>query len=177
MSAPGQSFEYHDMTLLPVRCFSCGKILGGFENAYKAKLKEGKTPEVALNELKIIRSCCRFNVMNPPQIPLALQIDNQAEEIVKLYNSFNIDEKGATALSVNRQNVDIVNLTGDPFFNPRPLTNANRPRRIYELSKRKITEKLYDSEQVNQVGPHSDIFENINTELLEENVNPKLLEE
>ena len=50
------------------------------------KLKEGKTPEQALNEMEIKKPCCRINIMNPPKIPLALQIDNQTEEIIKLYN-------------------------------------------------------------------------------------------
>ena len=45
--------------LIPVRCFSCGVVIGNKWNKYKTKLQEGKTEEVALNELKLTKYCCR----------------------------------------------------------------------------------------------------------------------
>lgn len=125
-----QHFEYNDLTILPVRCFQCQKVIGNKEQIYKKKLSEGKSIEQALNEMNIVRTCCRMNIMNPPKIPLALQLNNQTEEIKNLYNSFNISPIS------NNQNLEIINASGREEFNPQPLTNLNRPRRIYELTKR-----------------------------------------
>ncbi|MEM0331709.1 MAG: DNA-directed RNA polymerase subunit N [Archaeoglobaceae archaeon] len=43
----------------PVRCFSCGTVIGHLYEKYKELLKNGKTPKEALDELKINRYCCR----------------------------------------------------------------------------------------------------------------------
>jgi len=45
--------------IFPVRCFTCGKPIGHLWEKYQRLLKEGKTPNSALNELKIKRPCCR----------------------------------------------------------------------------------------------------------------------
>jgi len=45
--------------MFPVRCFTCGKVIGHLWEEYKAKLEEGKTPKEALDELGIERYCCR----------------------------------------------------------------------------------------------------------------------
>ncbi len=43
----------------PVRCFSCGAIIGHLYQEYRNKMEEGKTPKEALDELGITRYCCR----------------------------------------------------------------------------------------------------------------------
>ncbi|WP_456467832.1 DNA-directed RNA polymerase subunit N [Archaeoglobus sp.] len=43
----------------PIRCFSCGSVIGHLYEEYQKKLKEGKTPKEALDELGIERYCCR----------------------------------------------------------------------------------------------------------------------
>lgn len=43
----------------PVRCFSCGKVIGHLWKRYKSMTKEGKTPKEAFEELGVERYCCR----------------------------------------------------------------------------------------------------------------------
>lgn len=43
----------------PIRCFSCGAVIGHLYDEYKRKLHEGKSPKEALDELGIERYCCR----------------------------------------------------------------------------------------------------------------------
>ncbi|MEM4367268.1 MAG: DNA-directed RNA polymerase subunit N [Candidatus Anstonellales archaeon] len=42
----------------PVRCFSCGSVIGHLYDNY-VKLKEEKGEKAALDELKVERYCCR----------------------------------------------------------------------------------------------------------------------
>jgi len=50
--------------IVPVRCFSCGKVVAGSYDEYLKKIKEGKKPAEALNELKIERYCCRKTIFS-----------------------------------------------------------------------------------------------------------------
>ncbi len=43
----------------PVRCFSCGAVIGHLYEKYLEMLKNGKTPKEALDTLGIERYCCR----------------------------------------------------------------------------------------------------------------------
>jgi len=43
----------------PVRCFTCGKVIGHMYEKYKKMLEEGKPPKEAMDELGVIRYCCR----------------------------------------------------------------------------------------------------------------------
>lgn len=45
--------------IIPVRCFTCGKITGNKWETYQNLLKQGKTKEQALNILGLKRYCCR----------------------------------------------------------------------------------------------------------------------
>ena len=45
--------------MLPIRCYSCGKITGNKYKTYQAMIKEGKTKKEALDELGLKRYCCR----------------------------------------------------------------------------------------------------------------------
>ncbi|MBU0531865.1 MAG: DNA-directed RNA polymerase subunit N [Candidatus Micrarchaeota archaeon] len=42
----------------PVRCFTCGSVIGHRFDEYKSGIKE-KTPDVVLDELGFDRYCCR----------------------------------------------------------------------------------------------------------------------
>jgi DNA-directed RNA polymerase I, II, and III subunit RPABC5 len=44
--------------LLPIRCFTCGKVIGGVWNKY-IKLRKQIGNIKALNELKLNKICCR----------------------------------------------------------------------------------------------------------------------
>jgi DNA-directed RNA polymerase subunit N len=48
--------------MVPVRCFTCGKVVGEHWEEFKARAetKEGdEDPEVVLDELGVERQCCR----------------------------------------------------------------------------------------------------------------------
>ncbi|EDP44242.1 hypothetical protein MGL_1639 [Malassezia globosa CBS 7966] len=49
--------------IIPVRCFSCGKVIGDKWDAYLALLIEGRTEGEALTELQLHRYCCRRMVL------------------------------------------------------------------------------------------------------------------
>jgi DNA-directed RNA polymerase subunit N len=43
----------------PVRCFTCGAVIGDLHEDYDKKVKEGKDPAKVLNDLGVKRYCCR----------------------------------------------------------------------------------------------------------------------
>ena len=45
--------------LIPVRCFTCGKVLGNKWEPYLKLLKEGDETSSALEKLSIERYCCK----------------------------------------------------------------------------------------------------------------------
>ncbi len=45
--------------ILPVRCFTCGKVIGNKWDQYITLLQEGKSEGEALNQLEMSRYCCR----------------------------------------------------------------------------------------------------------------------
>ena len=47
---------------VPVRCYTCGKILACFEEPYAEKLESGSSRKEALDSLGLTRDCCR-NIM------------------------------------------------------------------------------------------------------------------
>jgi DNA-directed RNA polymerase subunit N (RpoN/RPB10) len=50
--------------ILSVRCYSCGKVIGGMWQRYQNKLKNNITPEKALDELGLVRYCCRTMLLS-----------------------------------------------------------------------------------------------------------------
>lgn len=50
--------------IIPVRCFSCGKVIGSKWEKYQTLLKEGKSIKEALDEVGLERFCCRGAVMS-----------------------------------------------------------------------------------------------------------------
>ena len=45
--------------MVPIRCFTCGKLIGDKFTEFEAKVKGGEDPSKALDDLKIKRYCCR----------------------------------------------------------------------------------------------------------------------
>ncbi|SBS79863.1 DNA-directed RNA polymerase II 8.2 kDa polypeptide, putative [Plasmodium ovale wallikeri] len=45
--------------IIPVRCFTCGKLIGNLWSLYEKKLEEGTSKCDALDELNLTRYCCR----------------------------------------------------------------------------------------------------------------------
>ncbi len=45
--------------LIPVRCFSCGKVIGHLWDRYESAVEDGADAGEALTELGVTRYCCR----------------------------------------------------------------------------------------------------------------------
>ena len=45
--------------LIPVRCFSCGAVIGQHWQFYKDAIDAGREAAEVLDELKVVRYCCR----------------------------------------------------------------------------------------------------------------------
>jgi DNA-directed RNA polymerase subunit N len=49
--------------LIPVRCFTCGKVVGSLYEEYKKRVERGETPKNALDALGLQRYCCRKMIL------------------------------------------------------------------------------------------------------------------
>lgn len=45
--------------IIPVRCFSCGKVIGDKWEEFKTRTTNGEDPDKVLDELGFDRYCCR----------------------------------------------------------------------------------------------------------------------
>ncbi|KAM3280693.1 DNA-directed RNA polymerase subunit 10-like protein [Capsicum chacoense] len=45
--------------IIPIRCFTCGKVIGNKWNEYLELLLAGYEEKEALNKLGLVRYCCR----------------------------------------------------------------------------------------------------------------------
>ena len=45
--------------IIPVRCFSCGKVVGHLFEKFKKRVKAGEDPGKVLDKLGLDRVCCR----------------------------------------------------------------------------------------------------------------------
>jgi len=46
-------------TIIPIRCWSCGKPIGHLWSDYQEKAANGEEKKKVLDELKVERYCCR----------------------------------------------------------------------------------------------------------------------
>ena len=54
--------------LVPIRCFTCGKLVGDKYEAFLRKVKEGTDPGKTLDELGFKRYCCRRMLLSSVEI-------------------------------------------------------------------------------------------------------------
>jgi len=45
--------------IIPVRCFTCGKVIGEIYENFLQRVEMGEKPEEVLDELGLDRFCCR----------------------------------------------------------------------------------------------------------------------
>ena len=45
--------------IVPVRCFSCGKVVGHLWEQYKERVEKGENPGKVMDDLGLERYCCR----------------------------------------------------------------------------------------------------------------------
>jgi DNA-directed RNA polymerase subunit N len=49
--------------IIPVRCFTCGKVVGSAYEVYQKRVKAGESPEKILDTLGLERYCCRRMIL------------------------------------------------------------------------------------------------------------------
>ncbi|KAL5407880.1 DNA-directed RNA polymerase II subunit L [Paraphaeosphaeria minitans] len=49
--------------IIPIRCFSCGKVVGDLWESYLEKLDSGMTDVDAIDTLELRRYCCRRMIL------------------------------------------------------------------------------------------------------------------
>ena len=62
--------------IIPVRCFSCGKVIGDKWKPYVERISTGEKPKDVLDDLGLKRYCCRRMLITHVEI---------IDEILKLY--------------------------------------------------------------------------------------------
>ena len=45
--------------MIPVRCFSCGKVISNYWDEYKRRVNDGEDSAAVMDDLGITRYCCR----------------------------------------------------------------------------------------------------------------------
>ncbi len=48
-----------EVRMIPVRCFTCGKVIGGYWEEYKERRDAGEDPGDILDDMGVERYCCR----------------------------------------------------------------------------------------------------------------------
>jgi DNA-directed RNA polymerase subunit N len=49
--------------MIPVRCFSCGKVVGSAYEDFRKRVDMGEEPQKVLDDLGFARYCCRRMLM------------------------------------------------------------------------------------------------------------------
>ena len=103
-----------DNIFFPVRCFTCGKLIGQYQETYEQMINNGYTPAQAMDTLGINRECCRGNVLNPIQLAPNIQLNITEEDM------FLAPEVVSTPPVASPSTLD----TPEPMF--QEATNADR---------------------------------------------------
>jgi DNA-directed RNA polymerase subunit N len=64
--------------IIPVRCFTCGKVIGDKWETYARSVSEGKHPKEVLDEIGLERYCCRRMMLSHVEL---------IDEILKFYEN------------------------------------------------------------------------------------------
>ena len=67
--------------IIPVRCFTCGKVVGDKWEEFTNRVKEGEDAGRVLDDLGVTRYCCRRMLLSHVEI---------IDEIIKFYD---VDKK------------------------------------------------------------------------------------
>jgi DNA-directed RNA polymerase subunit N len=62
--------------IVPVRCFSCGKVIGDKWEEFNTRVEAGENPGKVLDDLGVTRYCCRRMLLSHVEI---------IDEIMKFY--------------------------------------------------------------------------------------------
>jgi DNA-directed RNA polymerase subunit N len=50
--------------IIPVRCFTCGKVVGSAYTEYARRTQTGESPQKVLDDLGLERYCCRRMIIS-----------------------------------------------------------------------------------------------------------------
>ncbi|MFQ6068570.1 MAG: DNA-directed RNA polymerase subunit N [Candidatus Bathyarchaeia archaeon] len=64
--------------IVPVRCFTCGKVIGDKWEDFARRVKEGEDAGKVLDDLDVARYCCRRMLLSHVEI---------IDEIIKFYEA------------------------------------------------------------------------------------------
>jgi len=62
--------------MIPIRCFTCGALIGDKWEEYTRRVKDGEDPGKVLDSLRVTRYCCRRMLLSHVDI---------IDEILKFY--------------------------------------------------------------------------------------------
>ena len=58
--------------IIPVRCFTCGRLIGHLWEEFKERVEKGEDPEKVLDDLGLKRYCCRRTLI--AHVPLIKEV-------------------------------------------------------------------------------------------------------
>ena len=71
------------MMIIPVRCFTCGKLIADKWEEFAKRVKNGEHPKDVLDDLGITRYCCRRKFLSHVEI---------IDEIIEFHKSEKVEE-------------------------------------------------------------------------------------
>jgi len=75
--------------IIPVRCFTCGKLIGDKWEEFARRVKSGEEPGAVLDSLGIKRYCCRRMLLSHVEIIDAiLRVYEEAEQRKEVRNHY-----------------------------------------------------------------------------------------
>jgi DNA-directed RNA polymerase subunit N (RpoN/RPB10) len=95
-----ESFTYIE-EFFPVRCVTCSKLTGAYEEKFNELLKKGFSTDEALDKLGLFHTCCRMSIKYPQKIPMAPRLPNQPiykfiSETIKKKSQSEVEQKATT---------------------------------------------------------------------------------
>ena len=76
--------------IIPIRCYTCGKVTGNKWEPYRKMLTEGVSEEKTLDSLGLIRTCCRSMLTTHVNIiDKLLKHEQNLADVGTLENKFN----------------------------------------------------------------------------------------
>jgi DNA-directed RNA polymerase subunit N len=63
--------------IIPVRCFSCGKLVGDMWEPFSKRVSEGEHPKDVMDDLDVTRYCCRRMLLTHVEL---------VDEIIKFHS-------------------------------------------------------------------------------------------
>src|SRR5256886_16600008 len=69
-AAPGRSGRSStgESMIIPVRCFTCGKVVGSAFPAFVERTRQGEDPRLVLDTLGLKRNCCRRMILSHAEL-------------------------------------------------------------------------------------------------------------